>query len=333
MRVRQPQTKARDTEVKDEIRSQPQKRRQGKLSPLKKRTYFWCYLFLLPQALMYLVFTLWPIGASWYFAFFDWNGIGWPTEFVGVANFVEAIEDPFFWNAFKNSLVYAGSLVAIVVPATLLVALILNSPRLKGAAFFRVMFILPVVLTMAIIGIIMNNMFAYQGGFINSVLTKVGVINEPIHWLGEANTAMIALVAVGAWKSFGIKVVYWLAGLQTLPRELYDAAKVDGATGIQLFRYITLPLLVPFLVIITFFQTVWALQVFDLVKTFTNGGPFFGTDVVPLYIYRYAFENVSGLPRMGFASAVGVFYGVVAMFIFVALGWFVRKYGGGRAPH
>lgn len=294
---------------------------------LQKKDYIWCYIFILPQIIMYLVFTMWPILASYYFGFFNWNGIGWPTEFIGFQNFVEVLKDSYFWSAFKNSMIYTVGLVVIVVPTSLIVAIILNSPKLKFAVFFRTMFFLPVVLTMAIIGIIMKNIFAFEGGFLNSVLEKVGLIDEPINWLGTTSLAMVALIMVGVWKGFGIKVIYWLAGLQTLPKELYEAAKVDGANIFQQFYYITLPLLIPFLVVITFFQTVWAFNVFDLVKTFTNGGPFFGTDVVPLYIYRYAFEIEGGLPRMGFASAAGIVYGLATMIISIILGVLVKKYG------
>ncbi|XHU85473.1 sugar ABC transporter permease [Peribacillus muralis] len=292
-----------------------------------KRQYLFCYLFLLPQTVLYLLFTVWPVIASFYYSFFNWSGVGSPEDFVGFRNFMEVVKDSFFWNAFQNSFIYTIALVAIVVPASLIVAMILNSPKLKGAVFFRTLFFLPVVLTMAIVGIVMNKIFASENGLINEVLMNLGLLQTPIDWLGKTGTAMIALILVGVWKGFGIKVIYWLAGLQTLPAELYEAAKIDGANPIQQFRYITLPMLIPFLVIIIFFQTVWAFNVFDLVKTFTNGGPFFGTDVVPLYIYRYAFEVEGGLPRMGYASATGIVYGLATMVISIGLGLLVRKFG------
>jgi len=183
------------------------------------------------------------------------------------------------------------------------------------------------------VGIVMKNIFSFQGGFLNSILLKVGIISEPINWLGTTGLAMVALIIIGVWKGFGIKVIYWLAGLQTLPKDLYEAARVDGANILQQFFYITLPLLIPFLVVITFFQTVWAFNVFDLVKTFTNGGPFFGTDVVPLYIYRYAFEIEGGFPRMGFASAAGIVYGLATMIISIILGLLVKKFGNGKTTY
>ena len=144
---------------------------------------------LLPQIILYLSFTLWPILASYYFAFFNWSGIGWPTEMIGWANFAEVLKDSFFWNAFKNSFVYTLCLVVIVVPTTLIVALILNSPKLFGSVFFRTLFFLPVVLTMSIVGIIMQNMFAFQGGFINEILVSLHIIDEPINWLGGTQLA------------------------------------------------------------------------------------------------------------------------------------------------
>lgn len=291
-----------------------------KISPHMWRKYMWSYLFIFPQALMFLAFTVWPMIANIYFSFFNWSGIGWPDDFVGLDNYREVWQDSYFWNAFRNSLIYTVSLVAIVVPLSLLLALVLNSPRLKGAVFFRTVFFIPVVSTMAIMGIVMSYIFAERGGLINGLLLKMHIIDAPIGWLSEGKTAMAALILVGAWKGFGIKVVYWLAGLQSLPQPIYEAARIDGATEPQMFRYITVPLLLPFLLLITFFQMIWAFNVFDLVKTFTNGGPFFGTDVVPLYIYRNSFLMQGGLPRMGYASAASLFYGITVMGLSLLLG-------------
>lgn len=314
-----------DTAKISHVKGISSQRRQRKIQ------LYWIYLFLLPQTVMYLVFTLWPILASYYFSFFKWDGIGWPTESIGLANYIEVAKDSYFWNAFKNSFVYTFFLVVIVVPSSLILALILNSKRLKFKVFFRTMFFVPVVLTMSIIGVIMNVIFSTDG-FANKVLLDFGIIDKAVPWLTNPKLAMISLIFVGIWKGFGIKVIYWLAGLQTLPADVYEAAKIDGANLFQEFRYITVPLLIPFFVIITFFQTVWSLNVFDLVRTFTNGGPMFATDVVPLYIYRYAFEGGS-LPRMGFASAAGILYGFATMIISILLGILVKKFSGRRAGH
>ncbi|WP_407271845.1 carbohydrate ABC transporter permease [Radiobacillus sp. PE A8.2] len=312
-----------------ELKSSLQKRGNiRKTSRLNNKHYIWCYIFILPQLILYLGFTLWPSIAGIYFSFYNWNGIGWPSDYIGFGNMIEVLKDSYFWNAFGNSFIYTFFLVVLGVPLSLLVALVLNSPSLKFPVFFRTMFFLPIVLTMAIIGIVMKHMFAFEGGLVNMLLMNVGIINDPINWLGSTDIVMITLIAVGIWKSLGIKVVYWLAGLQTLPKELYEAATIDGANRTQQFFYLTIPLLMPFLLTIAFIQMTWAFNVFDLVKTFTNGGPFFSTDVVPLYIYRNAFSPTSGgLPRMGYASAAGVVYGTATMIISIILGILVRKYG------
>lgn len=295
---------------------------------LSKKKWKWIYLFLLPQAVMFLVFTLWPIIASYYFSFFQWDGIGWPHNFIGFQNFKEVATDQFFWQAFKNSFIYMVILVIIVVPSSLLVAMLLNSPKLKMAGLFKTIYFLPIVATTAIIGIVMSQMFATQGGFVNGVLMFLHIIHQPIDWLGSGRTAMAALIMVGIWKAFGLKVIYWLAALQTLPKDVYEAAEIDGSNKVHRFFYITVPLLVPFFLIITFFQVIWSLNVFDLVRTFTNGGPYNATNVVPLYIYQNAFTATDGLPRMGFASSAGIFYGVTTMIISVGMGWLIKKFSG-----
>lgn len=298
----------------------------------RRRRALWCWLFLLPQTVVFGLFVLWPTLASWYFAFFNWDGIGWPTDYVGFDNFHEVAGDSTFWNAFGHSLIYTVALVVLVVPTALLVAIVLNNPRLQGRNVLRAMFVLPVVLTAAVVGLEMRQIFSTDHGLVNGVLQGLHIIDKPIDFLNQAGTAMLVLILVGSWKTFGVKVVYWLAGLQTLPQDVYDAAKVDGAGRWQQFRYVTMPMLVPFLVVICFLQTMNGLRVFDVAKTLTDGGPYFATDMVPLYIYRYAFEPAAAggmfsLPRLGFASAAGIFYGLVTFAISALLGGLVHRYG------
>jgi ABC-type sugar transport system permease subunit len=291
-----------------------------------KRKWFWCYLFLLPQTVLYLSFTLYPIIMSYVYAFYDWSGIGSMNDFVGFNNFVETALDPLFWNAFKNSFTFMGALVIIQVPLALLLAMLLSASWLKGSAFYRTIYFLPVVTTTAIVGLVMRFIFGAYKGLVNEILLKVGLINQPIDWLGNMDTALLIVIIVGIWKSFGIKVIYWLAGLQSLPKELYEAAKVDGANSFQIFRFITIPQLIPVGSVIVLLSAVNALHVFDLVKSMTEGGPSFSTDMVDVYIYRYAFGG-GGEARVGFASAAGVVYGIAILAISSVLGLLVRKTG------
>jgi ABC-type sugar transport system permease subunit len=156
------------------------------------------------------------------------------------------------------------------------------------------------------------------------VLIKLGILSQPIPWLGQPGTAMIVLVLIGSWKFFGMMMVYWLAGLQSLPDDVYEAAKVDGANYWQTFSRITIPLIIPVSTVILLLTVVNSMHVFDLVKTLTDGGPFFATETVDLYIYNYAFST-SGFPQIGYASAAGIVFGVTIFALTLVLGWFVKK--------
>lgn len=301
------------------------------LSRIKRIKMIWCYIFIFPQLVMLILFTLYPIIMSYYYSFFEWSGYGPLDDFVGFENFMETFMEPLFWNAFKNSFVFMLSLVLIQVPAALLMALLLNARWLSGAPIYRALYFLPVVTTTAVVGVVMRSIFGAYKGLVNEVLLRLNVIDQPFAWLSSADTAMLIVIVVGIWKTFGMKLIYWLAGLQSLPRELYEAAKVDGAGVFQAFRYITVPLLLPIGSVIVLLSAVNALHVFDLVKSLTEGGPNFATDMVDLYIYRYAFQG-GGFPRVGFASAAGVIYGCAVLFISLVLGLVVKRTGARRTP-
>jgi multiple sugar transport system permease protein len=297
---------------------------------VRTRKEWWCWLFIAPQLAFLLMFTLYPIVMSYVYAFFDWSGFGPLERFVGFANFRETLLDPIFWNAFRNSLLFMLCVVTIQVPLALLMALLLNAAWLRGKAFYRMIYFLPVVTTTAVVGLVMRFIFGAYKGVVNEVLIRLGVLDAPVDWLGSIDTAFWIVVLVGIWKSFGMKLVYWLAGLQSLPKDVIEAAKIDGAGPAQILWYITIPLLLPIASVILLVSAVNALHVFDLVKTMTDGGPAFKTDMVDVYIYRYAFSG-KGEARVGFASAAGVIYGIVVMLISLVLGMLV-KLAGGRKP-
>lgn len=285
----------------------------------------WCYAFLVPMLIMFGAFTIWPIIASGYFALFDWNGIGWPEKFVGLANFKELFRDKLFWNAFKNTYVFALTQTAVKLPIALFLAILLNNRKLKSAAFYRTLFFLPVVTTTAIIGIIFTFILNPYNGALNNILKGVGLINQPIDWLGVGDLAFLMVVLVGAWQRIGQYMVYWLAGLQSVPEELYEAAKVDGANAWQVFRHITFPLLKPIAAVIFIFSIVYALRIFDLAMTMTGGGPNFATDMMGTYVYRTAFSSESGLPRMSYASAAGLIFGLSLVVVAILQSGITKK--------
>jgi multiple sugar transport system permease protein len=255
-----------------------------------------------------LLFTFYPLLASWYISFLDWSGLDQDREFVGFANYAEALEDPAFWDAFGRTFLFAFATVPVVLVLSLLVAIVLNDQSLRLRTVFRTVFFLPVVTTTAIVGIVMSLIVNPFDGPLNAALLDLGLIDAPIDFLGNPGIALWSVAGVYVWKWFGITMIYWLAALQTIPEEVYEAARIDGANAWQLMRRITLPLLKPFLIIITLLSLESALKIFDLMQTMTGGGPFYATEVMEIYIYRWAFTAT--IPQLGYASAAAVLFGV-----------------------
>jgi multiple sugar transport system permease protein len=291
----------------------------------------WIYIFLLPTLVFYGLFTFWPIIASYWYSLLDWNGLNRDSQFIGLRNYGEVMRDPLFWRAFRNSLTYMAFVVPLRVSLTLLAALVLNDPRLPFARLFRTALFLPVVTTTAIIGVLMTFILDPASGPVNLALLRLGVIDQPIDFLGRGGTGLYTAIAVDVWKWFGLTLIYWLAALQTVPNELYEAARVDGANSPRVFWHITLPLLRPFAIIITLITAIGALHAFDLILTLTGGGPALSTEVVELYIYRWAFT--ASVPRLGFASAAAVFFGLTTLILALAQAAALRYVQRSRATY
>ncbi len=289
----------------------------------------WCYLFMLPNLILAAMFTLYPIVASWYISFLDWSGFTSGREWIGLANYREVIGDQYFWAAFRRSFLFMGVSLPIRLGLALLVAILLNDAALRLAPVFRTFFFIPVVTTAAIVGIVMTFVFSPFNGPVNKFLLQTGLVARPLDFLGSPDTALWTVIAVFIWKNFGITMIYWLAALQTIPAELYEAASIDGAGPWQAFRRITLPLLTPFTIIITLITAVQTLHVFPIVQSMTGGGPFFASEVIEVYIYRTAFGE-GGIPRLGYASAAAVFFGLATLVIAVIQGVGLRRANAAR---
>ena len=275
----------------------------------------WHYLFLVPMLVLFVLFTVWPMIASWYYSFFDWDGLGPAEDFLGVQNYTEVLTSPRFWNAFKNSFIFSLVAIFVQMPLTLIMAIILNNPRLRGRNLYRLFLFLPVVTTTAVVGIVFAVMLDPSGGFVNEVLRASGLIKEPINFLGSEGTALPTVLIIDLWKGFGITLIYWLAALQTIPAEIYEAAKVDGAGARQVLTNITVPMLVPIAIVILLLTFQSSMNPFDLIQATTKAGPNYATDVVATYIYRYAFDPEMAAPRYGFACAAGVVFGMFTLIL------------------
>nr|WP_269449739.1 sugar ABC transporter permease [Auraticoccus cholistanensis] len=211
--------------------------------------------------------------------------------------------------------------VPLRVGGALLLALVLNSRFAPMRSLFRTLIFLPVVTTSAIVGVVFT-LILDAGGPVNTALVSMALLESPVNFAANSGTSLVTVVAVWVWKWLGITMIYWLAALQTIPPEIGEAARMDRASVWQEFRHITLPMLVPFLVIITLIDVISALNVFDLAVTLTGGGPAFSSEVMEIFIYRTAFQAT--VPELGYASAAAVLFGLMTMALALAQGLGVR---------
>jgi ABC-type sugar transport system permease subunit len=285
----------------------------------RAQEHAWAYAFLAPMLVLTGTFVIYPIFGSFRMAFYNWDGFGRPSQWVGWRHFMSVAKDPFFWSAFRHTATYTGILVPIQLGLALGLAIVLSELKLKGSNSYRTLYFVPVVTSAAIVGIVMSLLLGNVSTQLSSALMSMGLITRPINLLGDPRFSLYAVIAVGVWHSFGYNLVYFMAALQSVPPEIYDAAKVDGASPLQRFLYVTLPSIKSVGVVILFLAILGSLGVFDLVLTLTNGGPYYSSDVVSTYVYGYAFTSARGSSQanFGFASAASIFMGFMVMGITV----------------
>mgnify|MGYP000081445363 FL=1 len=291
-----------------------------KMNSVKKkrivRKNMWCWVFMLPTLLLYILFQGYPIITSAWYSMLDWSGMTMNATFVGLQNFKELLADPLFKNSVVNSFKYMIFSVPIQLILSLVIAYILTSIIRKGATVFRTMYFIPVITTASIVGIIMIFIFGGTGP-INQVLALLGI--DTINFLGDEKTALFTVVLIGIWKDLGTYMIYWIAALQSVSQDVYEAAKIDGAGKFRTFTDVVFPLILPIGGVITVLCVIGSLKVFDIVQTMTNGGPYFATDVVATFVYRTAYSSTTGSPRLGYASAAALLFGLMVVTIGIVL--------------
>ncbi|MGD1821773.1 MAG: carbohydrate ABC transporter permease [Pleomorphochaeta sp.] len=290
------------------------KKSNDKRNQLPLSTNLWCWAFVSITLIFYIFFQGWPIICSIYYSLLDWSGLTVSGTYIGLSNYKELFQDQLYWNAFFNSFKYTIEYVPLILICSLFLALVLNNRRLGGKTFYRTIYFMPVVTTAAVIGIIMIFIFGTQGP-VNEVLKIFHITEKSIGFLTNGKYALTTVVLISVWKDCGIYMIYWIAGLQSIPVEMYEAAELDGANSFQKFYKIILPLIAPTAGIITILCCINSLKVFDIVKTMTEGGPFYKTDVMGTFVYRSAFSSEIGLPRVGYASASAILFGITVIII------------------
>ena len=287
----------------------------------------WSYFFIFPMLLLTMTFSWYPLFASIRYAFYNWTGFGEPSQFVGFRHFTDVATDPYFWQAFRNTVVYTIIQVPIQLFLALVLALVLNNRALRLAGIYRAIFFIPVVCSIAVLAVPLRLMFTLASSSMPRWLVNAGLFNPSLGFLGDPTWAMGSVISVGIWQTFGYNLVFFLAALQSVPQELYEAATVDGAGRWEKFRYITIPLIQPVGIIIVFLALLGSMRVFELVLVLTNGGPYFATEVVSTYIYKFAFSppQTSIKPNLGYASAASMFMSILLLGLTALQVWSISK--------
>ncbi len=271
------------------------------------------YLFLLPSFAGFLVFVAIPVLASLLLSFFDWNLLS-PPSFVGVKNYTQLLaNDVVFRKVLVNTLYFTVTIVPLQLLFGLLLALALNQP-IRGVEGYRLIYFMPVVTTIVAAALVFQWFFNRDFGILAAAIWELGTLTglpiQPPDWLNDPSWAKPAVVILTLWKNTGFTMVIYLAGLQNIPRELYDAAKVDGAGAFARLRYVTLPMVSPTTFFLMVIQMIGAFQLFSEAYVMTRGGPAQATLTIVYYIYQVAFE----FSRMGKGAAIAW---VLFIFIFV----------------
>lgn len=270
------------------------------------------YIFVIPALALFLTFNVYPFLEMFRLSVYDWNGLSLDGgKFVGLANFKDILfSNPSWWLSMKNA-AYV-TLMALIFQNSLALVLAWFIDRdIRGGQIYRSIFFLPPILSGIVVGLIWNWIFQGDYGLLNNMLQKIGLGDYARAWFSDRQTALPALAVVHMWKGFGWGFIILLAGLQGIPRDLYEAARVDGAGEWRIFWRISVPLMMPVFVLVSVLTVLGTMQLYDLVITTTGGGPGWNTEV-PM---KRVINAISPESRLGYACAMGIVFGVVLLLI------------------
>ena len=261
--------------------------------------------FLMPAAVIMVAFMLVPMIRTFTMSFQSWNGYSSPT-WIGWGNYQDLLQDPLFWNALAHTGVFVVVTAVFQTIIPLMVAVLLNG-KIHGSVVFRTIYFMPVIISLAVSGLLWSIIYDPGNGVINNAINDIGLKSLAHPWLADMNTALPAVIVVSVWQAMGFYMVIFFAGLQGIPHELHEAAAIDGANAWQQFLRVTVPLLGPVTTVVVVLNTINGIKAFDQIWTMTEGGPVHSSDTLATYLYYSAFGAYgSANPELGYASTIGV---------------------------
>lgn len=278
-------------------------------------------LMLLPAVFLLAVISIYPFCWLFRYIFYDYNGF--TAYYIGFKNFTRMFQDAVFWRSVLHTFEYAVMKLIIIIPLSLLLAVLLNQ-KIKGSGIFRGIYFMPTVISSAVYSLIFGFIFAVYNGVLNAYLQKLGMIHSPIDWLGSASIVMISIIIVAVWGGFGNYMILFMSGLSSISEEIYESCKMDGANGVQSFFYITLPMLSPVLKVILMLAITTALKDYESILVLTNGGPNSRSEVMFTYIYKLIFGSQT-TPQIGYATVLSIMAALIIGVITAVYMYLARK--------
>ena len=265
------------------------------------------YLFLLPFLLFFLVFRVGPILWSLLISFTNWTGMN-ELQFIGLKNYARIFKDPRFWTATGNTIYFVVIYNLIMVSLAIVLAVILHSAFVKGKRFYRSVYFAPIAMSLPVVAMVFDLLLAKRSGLLSILLGYFGITMN-VRWLSDTSLAMWAIIIMRVWRGIGYYCAYFLAGLTGIPEEIYESAKVDGASPLRIFFQITLPLLRPMLLFVIIMSTILSFQLFDEPWVLTQGGPADATLTLQIYLYQTSFLE----GHLGNGSAISYLMTILMM--------------------
>jgi len=264
------------------------------------------YIFLLPACIILILFFFYPIIDVFYLSLTKYNIVSEPI-FIGLKNFQKLYKDKIFWIALKNSIIFLIGAVPPLVIIPIFLAVLINN-AIKGISFFRALFYLPSIISIIVIGIAWKWLYS-ENGPLNYILNLLHITNSKLLWLSSPNLALISVIIVTIWRGLGYYMIIYLAGLQSIPKDLYESCEIDGGNFLDKHINITIPLLKPSIVFVSVVSSINALKVFVEVYVLTGGGPAYNSTTLVQYLYEKAFQSL----ELGYACAIGVVLFIITL--------------------
>ncbi len=267
------------------------------------------YLLVSPYLIFVLVFVLFPVFFCLFLTFHKWNIIA-PMKFIGTDNYYRLFHDRLFWKAIGNTLKFLLLHIPLQLVVSLFLAYLLNQ-KIRALSFFRASFFMPVIVSGVVVTILWQQLLGFDSGLINRMLMSLGI--DKIGWLVSPDAAIYSIAVMATWKNVGLYVILFLVGLQTVPTQYYEAAKLEGASKWQQFYHITLPMINPTIFMVIILSTIGGFNLFIEPYIMTGGGPLNTTLSAVLYIYKQAFQYYN----MGYSATLGFFYAIMIMTVVI----------------